>query len=38
MKINELGLEKDGIIAEMEAMRRLMNSFKAATEFAERKI
>lgn len=38
MKVSQLCEEKEGIQAEMEAMRRLMQSFKGAAENAERKI
>lgn len=38
MKVSLLATEKEGIQAEMEAMRRLMQTFKAAAEIAERKI
>jgi hypothetical protein len=38
MKIAQLYTENDGIQAEMEAMRRLMQTFKSTAENAERKI
>ena len=38
MKVSQLCEEKEGIQAEMEAMRRLMQTFKSAAENAERKI
>lgn len=38
MQVNELLREKEGIIAESDGMKRLLNTFKVASEVAERKI
>lgn len=38
MRVNELCREKEGLMAEMDALRRLLNEIKASAEYAQNKI
>jgi hypothetical protein len=38
MHVNELCREKEGLMAEMDALRRLLNEIKASAEYAQNKI
>lgn len=38
MQINELARDKEGLMAELESLRRLLNEIKASAEYAQNKI
>ena len=38
MQVNELARDKEGLMAEMDALRRLLNEIKASAEHAQNKI